>query len=101
MTMGKCLPSKWTSPNMSSGEKKKKHHLILSTLLFMHFSTTIGSFVSGTVLDAWATKVSKIRHLLSKSSHHLIGGQDRHSQLTVIIARTEVATRTNSLRQEQ
>ena len=66
----------------------------------MHFSTTIGSFVSGTVLDAGATKVSKIRHPLSKSSHHLIGGQDRHSQLTVIIARTEVATRTNSLRQE-
>lgn len=57
--------------------------------------------MSGIVLDAGATKVSKIRCLLSKSSHHLIGGQDRHSQLIVIIAKTEVAIRTNSLRQKQ
>lgn len=57
--------------------------------------------MSGIVLDAGATKVNKIRCLLSKSSHNLIGGQDRHSQLIVIIAKTEVAIRTNSLRQKQ
>ena len=103
MSMGKCLPSKWSSPNMCSGKKKKKTTIWFwapySLCIFPPLQDPF--FVSGIVLDAGATEVSKIGCLLSKSSHHLIDGQDRHSQLIVIIARTEVAIRTNSLRQEQ
>lgn len=54
----------------------------------------------GTVLDTGATKVKKMRCLLARNSHHLVGGQDRPSQFTIIIAMTEVATRTNSLKAE-
>ena len=45
MSMGKCLPSKWSSPISVLEKKEKNNHLILSTLFFMHFPTTIGSFL--------------------------------------------------------